>query len=375
MPPRYIVGCMTGTSLDGLDAALLAVENKGLDMTVKVVQCLSKPLGALEAGLRGLADQQAMTPKQISTLSLQFALLHADTITELVGKQKLDLIAVHGQTVFHEPPASWQLFNAAPVAKAFNAPVVFDFRAADLAAGGQGAPITPLADHVLFRNLERRWAILNLGGYCNATVAPEAAGAPRLKGKPLPNSLIKGYIGFDICACNHLLDRVARELLKKPYDEGGKAARAGRIIDDAMWSLAALLGGQHKLHRSLGTGDELGQWMNRYKAKVSPQDLAHTVCEAVSQAITHALAQRCKTLDRILLAGGGVKNQVLVDAIKAHCQIDTETTDQHGIPAKHREAICMAVLGALCQDRVPITIPSVTGVADPAPIGGVWALP
>src|SRR5262249_20352983 len=108
MPPRHVVGCMTGTSIDGLDAALLAIENTGLDRTDKIVKCIRKPLTGLDGALRSLADQQPMTARQIATLARHFGQVHAEAVAEVAGSQKLDLIAVHGQTVFHDPPVSWQ---------------------------------------------------------------------------------------------------------------------------------------------------------------------------------------------------------------------------------------------------------------------------
>lgn len=133
---------MTGTSLDSLDVALVEIHGTGLELRADVVRCLTRPLGSLTGPLRALAAQQPATAGRISTLARELATLHVYALHELVGEEPVDLIAVHGQTVFHHPPASWQLINPAPIAQALRTPVVFDLRAADLAAGGQGAPIT-----------------------------------------------------------------------------------------------------------------------------------------------------------------------------------------------------------------------------------------
>ena len=127
-----------------------------------------------------------------------------DEVLHAALEARADLVVAHGQTVFHAPPASWQLLNAAPIARAVRAPVVFDLRQADLAAGGQGAPITPLADWIMLRAhgpAAAGRAIVNLGGFCNVTILPSGAGP-------------EGVRGMDVCPCNHLLDGVARRRVR-----------------------------------------------------------------------------------------------------------------------------------------------------------------
>src|SRR5690349_11659226 len=138
---RRVVGCMTGTSIDALDASLVEIDGHGLAMRAKPVRNLTRDLGDLAPRLRALAEQQPMTAGQIAAIARDFALLHASAILELLAGEKADLICVHGQTVFHQPPLSWQLMQPAPIAQAVGCPVVYDLRQADLAAGGQGAPI------------------------------------------------------------------------------------------------------------------------------------------------------------------------------------------------------------------------------------------
>src|SRR5262245_9739095 len=145
MPTRLAIGCMTGTSIDALDAALVRIEGRGLDMHADLVRGISRPLADLAPPLRALANQEPATAAHIARLAHRLAMLHVEVIRVLLVGDRPELIAIHGQTVFHAPPISWQLFNPAPIANAFDTPVVFDLRAADLAGGGQGAPITPLS--------------------------------------------------------------------------------------------------------------------------------------------------------------------------------------------------------------------------------------
>jgi anhydro-N-acetylmuramic acid kinase len=360
---RHVVGCMTGTSIDALDAALVRVHGHGLGMRAEFVRGVSRTLGELGPRLRAMADQRAMTAGEIAALSRDFALLHAEVVREVLGATTPELVAVHGQTVFHAPPVSWQMFNGGLLAHALGVPVVFDLRAADLAAGGQGAPITPLADWVLLRSDEPT-AVVNLGGFCNATVLPSGRTGES------PAASIAAIAGYDICACNHLLDTIARELLGRPYDENGRAALKGIEHAPSLDDLRELLSRQSREGRSLGTGDELAQWIDRWRNTVNPNDLAATACGGIGRTIAVRLHAGSPT--RVLVAGGGAHNAALVGAIRRATGGDVDTTASRGVPIEFREAMEMGVLGALCRDRVPITLTRVTGVPRP-PLAGVWA--
>ncbi|MHC4209559.1 MAG: anhydro-N-acetylmuramic acid kinase [Planctomycetota bacterium] len=362
-PTRFVIGVMTGTSLDGIDVATAAIRGAGLDMRARLIRHGSADLGPLAGDLRRAADQEPLTAEALAGLALALGERYADAIAGAAeGLDHISLIAVHGQTVVHRPPVSWQLINPAPVALRFNCPVVFDLRQADLAAGGQGAPITPAADWVLFGDAATRRAVVNLGGFCNVTVLGDDAGEP-----------LGGVRGFDVCVCNQLLDEAARRALDAPYDEGGRAAQHGEAQDYAVKELLEILTGQRTACRSLGTGDEARSWMAAYAERLLPEDLAATVVEAVASSITGALADH--DVDEIVVAGGGARNRALLDALRRRAGCALVVSDELGVPLQAREALAMAVLGALCADRVPITLPRVTGCAEPAPLAGTWCLP
>ena len=358
---RLVVGCMTGTSLDALDAALVRIHGHGLALRVELLSGIALPLGPVGAVLRRLAEQEPLTAGEIAMAQRNFALLHLDAVRALAEDAKEDpvLIAVHGQTVFHKPPVSWQVFQPWPLALGCGAAVVCDLRAADLAAGGQGAPITPLADWLMLRHPRETRVIANLGGFCNLTVLP-AGNEPA------------GVSGRDICACNQVLDALARRLLGCAYDRDGGAALSGTADSGAVRDLVAKLEVQARAGRSLGTGDEIGAWIAERFSDLPPADLLRSACAAVATVITRAAAEA--TPKRLILAGGGVRNRALAAEVRARAGIAVEPSDRHGVPPALREAMAMAVLGALCQDRVPITLASATGVEE-APIAGVWAVP
>ncbi|HBS28150.1 MAG TPA: hypothetical protein DEB06_01575 [Phycisphaerales bacterium] len=356
---RTAVGCMTGTSIDALDAALVELRGSGLGLRVSVRATASWALGPLGDDLRRAASGQPAPAGFFASLSRRFGEFHAERLgawlDALSGAP--DLVCVHGQTVFHAPPDSWQLIDASPIVRRVGAPTVFDLRRADLSCGGQGAPITPIADWVLFRDDRSARAVVNLGGFCNITRLGAGGGPETVRGS-------------DVCACNQVLDAIARSGLGAPFDEGGRAASSGSPHEGASSELGAVLGAQRAGRRSLGTGDEAGRWVERWGGSLRAADLAASACAAIGREIGGAIG----ACDEALLGGGGVRNRALVGAIASAAPgVRVRTTDELGVPAPFRESVAMAVLGALCADGVAITLPAVTGVAEPAPIAGVWA--
>lgn len=365
--PRFIAGCMTGTSMDGLDVALVRIEGHSLEMKAIFEKGHSVPLGALTEPLSRLARTEPLAAGEITRMSNELSLLHLKALKELLQHKRIDLVAVHGQTVYHAPPLSWQLINPTPIAYGLEVPVVFDLRSADLTRGGQGAPITPLADFILFRGGGERRCIANLGGFCNITQIPASSGVA-----PEMNQLLgwtSRVYGKDVCACNHLLDRIARELFQVAFDHDGNFAMQGKVLTEPLESLFNHLKIQALEKRSLGTGDESFGWIEEYRGRSAPQDLMRTACAAIAKVICLP-----GPVDRRILAGGGVKNAALVLEITERSKCPVETSDKYGIPPNYREAAAMAILGALCQDRTPITLTQVTGVL-PAPVAGCWVFP
>ena len=367
MNQRLVVGCMTGTSIDGLDMALVSVDGYGLETRYTIKRYMSKPLADLTNRLRFLAQGASITAREIVMISNDLANLHLGAIKELVQGEGIELIAVHGQTVYHAPPLSFQIINPMIIAAGLNVPVVSDLRSADLAHGGQGAPITPVADFLLFRSSAEARCVVNLGGFCSLTLIPKCT--KRMSDRF--STELKQVKGEDVCVCNQILDTLARELLNCPMDKDGTRALNGRVMTEPFLELEQLLKSQSELNRSLGTGDELiKSWLNKFINKYKHDDLIRSACAAIASTVTF----RSKDADRIILAGGGVKNRSLVNEIINHSDVPVELSDKYGIDTAYREAVAMAVLGTLCKDREHITLPQITG-AKGSSISGVWALP
>ncbi|MDZ4831064.1 MAG: anhydro-N-acetylmuramic acid kinase [Phycisphaerae bacterium] len=363
---RLVIGVMTGTSMDGLDAALVSIRGSGRSLEASLVrQHAARFPEPLAAQLRRAANQTPMSAGAFAQLAYDFGAFHADALRPLVASERgrpIDLVVAHGQTVYHAPPLSWQLLNAAPIVAALGCPVVCDLRQADLLAGGQGAPITPLADWIIFR-AERDRAVVNLGGFCNATLLRGSAGP-------------EGVRGTDVCACNQVLDAVARHVLNAEFDVDGAAAARGTLDNLATHELRALLDAQRTSRRSLGTGDEAGAWIDAHCTRLRADDLAASAVAAIAETIAAALWDAgLSESAEVLLAGGGANNAALVAAIAQSTKRLTRTLDAVGIPIEARESMEMAVLGALAADGVPISLPAVTHRGTTVVREGAWSFP
>lgn len=347
MHTRRVIGAMTGTSIDGIDLALVQIDGAGLDMHATLLRGRSAELGALAPRLRAAAEQVPLPAREFAALALEFGALHAREATALAAGDSIDLVVAHGQTVFHAPPVSWQLLNPFPIAAALRCRVVCDLRQADLIAGGQGAPITPLADWILFRAIEPR-VILNLGGFANVTALP---------GHSAP---LVGIRGADLCVCNQLLDRAARHLINAPFDRDGATAARGRADASLCRALAQRLAQQRAHGRSLGTGDELFEWLESATRSLSAEDTLATAVAALAVAIASGVRAIEPSPSEVIVAGGGARHRSLLAAIAVSLGCPVVASDDRGVPADWREAMEMAVLGSLAEDGVPISLPSVT---------------
>ena len=362
---RFVAGTMTGTSIDGdLDAALIEVIGSGLAMRARFVVGHSHALGDLATDLRRIAAQELLAASDIAQIARAFGEAHADALAELsaIAGIEPDLTVLHGQTVFHAPPLTWQLLDPWPVATRLHCRVRYDLRGANVSSGGQGAPITPLADFVLFGGTEDT-IVMNLGGFINATLVPA-----RTRG-------VDAIRGFDVCACNHLLDSVARSRLGAAFDHNGEAALRGVVDESLSRQISEAIApaeakgerGAQTSRRSLGTGDEAARLVDLTKA-LSPSDACRTVVDAIADAALRVIAFDASVRPtRILLAGGSARNRALRAAIALRTDVSVQTTaESHAIPVHMREAAEIAILGALADDGVCFTLPQVTGAASRA---------
>ena len=339
-------GAMTGTSLDGIDAAVVEINENTQPPSARLLAHAAAPLGECAETLRALASGAPCTASEIVTARRLLSDQTAHVIQSALGARQVAFVAVHGQTVLHAPPDSWQLIDATRIATTLQCPVASNLRGGDLAAGGQGAPITPLADRALFAAPHPR-AIINLGGFCNITWIPAAETLDHVK-------------GCDVCPCNLLLNQAARMTLGTDHDVNGSVAAEGAPDAELVASLRKVLNRPTTTGRSLGSGDEASEWLLAPPANAaSTASLLASMAEAIGSVIGEALTRY--PANEAILAGGGCYHAPLVSAIERASSMPVRRSTELGIPVEAREAACVAILASMDRQGQATTTPDVTG--------------
>jgi anhydro-N-acetylmuramic acid kinase len=374
---RLVVGLMSGTSADSIDVAVCRMTGQGTEVGVELLhyrehahdpEVKRRVVGIAGLAVRGVAELHVMVGEAFAAACLS-------TIEEAgLSPQDIDLIGSHGQTVYHHSGvagalrATLQVGDGDVIAVRTGRSVISDFRAHDVAAGGEGAPLSPIADRVLFGrgqsgNPPRRRAILNLGGIANLTVLDDDPAR---------------VFGFDTGPANAPLDRLARRLSSGALacDRDGQIARAGHI-DEPM--LAELLEHDAFLTRRppKSTGFEMygdafvDRAMGRHGG--ADADLMATLTEFVARTVAIGIRQ-CDALgppiEEIVAAGGGVRNPVLMERIAALiAPVPVRRSDELGVPSDAREAMAFAVLADMTLRGSAAMLPPVTGADAPKLLG------
>ena len=354
---------MSGTSLDGADAALVDFSPS----SPRTLAFATLPFPQhLRAELLVLSEPGADLLELSARASLELADLYAAAVDAVLAKagiphSMVSAVGCHGQTVRHRPDLGFtiQLNDPARLAERTGIDVVADFRRRDMAAGGQGAPLVPAFHEAMFRHPLRSRAVVNIGGISNVTRL-----GPGEK-----------TLGFDCGPGNVLLDAWAQRHLLQPYDDQGRWASSGRI-DRAL--LATLL--EEPFLRSpppKSTGRELFRvaWLEeRMPAGLRPQDVQATLTEFTAQAIVDAIDLFCPATEEIYLCGGGARNAALTARIEARAGARrVSPTDALGVPAEHVESMAFAWLAMKCVRREPVDLTAATGARAPRILGAVYA--
>ncbi|HUL97187.1 MAG TPA: anhydro-N-acetylmuramic acid kinase [Usitatibacter sp.] len=356
-------GLMSGTSLDGADAAL--VDFSGA--TPRTLAFASVPFpDALREELLSLSSPGQDSLELAGRVSLELADLYARAIEAVIagaGVQRREIVAIgcHGQTVRHRPDLGFtiQLNDPARLAERVRIDVVADFRRRDMAAGGQGAPLVPAFHEAVFRHAAKSRAVVNIGGISNVTWLPPG----------------RRTVGFDCGPGNVLLDGWAKRHLGSRYDEDGRWA-AGGHTDAAL--LARLLEEPFLAAAPpKSTGRELFrlEWLEeRLPSDYAPADIQATLTDFTAHAIVDSIERFCGSADEIYLAGGGARNPALVGRIEALARgRPVEPTDALGVPTAHVESMAFAWLAMKCVRREPIDLTAATGAREPRILGAIYA--
>lgn len=339
MKENYVIGLMSGTSLDGLDIAYCKF-SKIKDWTFEI---LKERTISYSADLKDrLRNAPKLSEAQIETLSHDFGVFMAEKVHDFVNDHKIqciDLVASHGHTVFHQPENSitLQIGNVKPLFEVVQKPIVYDFRTQDVLLGGQGAPLVPLVDELLFSEYD---ACLNLGGFSNISFD---IGGER--------------IAFDICPVNIVLNHLANKLGLE-FDDKGQIASIGYIDNGLLEEFNTITYYKESFPKSLGW-----EWVEEFilplliDSSLSTETLMRTFVEHIAIQISSIINQN--KLKRVLLSGGGVYNAFLLERI-AYFAPDTCTIANAQL-IESKEAMAFAFLGLLRFKNEINVLASVTG--------------
>jgi anhydro-N-acetylmuramic acid kinase len=372
---RLIAGAMSGTSADGVDVALVRVAGRGLDMTARLVRHhhrayppeLRREIFSFRGG--DATANLARLAQLGREISLAYAIAVSDALaTEKLSGADLAAVAAHGQTLYHAPPNTIQWFDPSLVAAHVGCPVVSDFRRADLAAGGQGAPLVPFADYILFRHPKRSRVLLNLGGIANMTYVPAGADIEQL-------------IAFDTGPANCVLDHLARRAgLPGGFDRDGERSLRGEASFATAFVAIRMWKGVFYPPPKSTDGPEMIAAFEEGVATTGigdapMEDQLATACVMSALGIDFGLHHIGGRPDEIIASGGGVDNPRLVREVETVAQLPLRRTDDLGVPSQAKEAIAFALLGAATLDGVPSNVPSCTGASRVVVLGSITPKP
>jgi anhydro-N-acetylmuramic acid kinase len=360
--PLRVIGLMSGTSMDGVDAAFMETDGEGHvrpgpALTVAFAPEMRTRLAAFIAA----APERGASPLE-AALERDLTDLHAAAVTDLLQAMNmpaatLDLVGFHGQTIWHRPKqnATWQMGDGARLAEALAVPVAFDFRTDDVAAGGQGAPLLPVYHAALTPMQVRPIAILNVGGVANLTWIGKGSA---------------DLMGFDTGPGNGLIDDWVKTRLGQTMDKDGAVAAKGRVHDDLVASLLAHPFFAARPPKSL---DRLA-FSAAALAHLSTEDGAATLTAFTAAAAARGLAHCGVMPQRLFVTGGGRRNPTLMKMLAHYSGIAVETVDGNGWDGDALEAQGFAYLAVRALRGLPLTFPGTTGVSAPL-TGGRIAMP
>lgn len=381
------VGLMSGTSVDGIDVAVVEITGAPPELAVQVRHFETVPFSdEVRRRIFRLFDPEQATVPELSTMNFLLGHVFADaTLLALrhagISPQEVTLIASHGQTIYHSPvpepidgyeiTSTLQIGEASVIAEKTGITTVSDFRVRDLAAGGQGAPLVPFVDKLLFTAADRGRIAVNIGGIANLTVLPAGG--------------VSEPLGFDTGPGNMIIDGLVQKITDgaEHFDRDGQLAKAGRVNEAllAKWmELPYFAAAPPK-----STGRELfgaqcveAWWREGQAAAIAPEDLVRTATEFTARTFADAVKRFVLPryeVSELFVGGGGAYNPVLMDSIRQLLPgLTIEQQEVTGIPSDAKEAVCFAVLGYECYHHRPNNLPSATGAQRPVVMGKVvWS--
>jgi anhydro-N-acetylmuramic acid kinase len=368
-----VAGVMSGTSADGINVALVRLprfELLGQAEYAYPKNVRAAVLAAMNAGNISVAE--------LARLNFLLGELYAQAVlaTEKKFKVRSQLIGCHGQTLYHQGQAAkflgqriaatWQTGEAAIIAARTGRPVVSDFRPADMAAGGQGAPLVPYLDYFFYRDRRVGRVLQNIGGIANLTAIPAAASSDQL-------------IAFDTGPGNMVMDALSERLFDKTFDSGGRLAARGRVMEAVVKEFLSGPFFRRRPPRTAGReefGREFAENFLTRCGKADKHDVIATATALTARSIAGAIRRFLPVgeFQEMIVAGGGASNPALMAMLRRELkqlEMKLRTSDEFGLPAAAKEAAAFALLAYETWRHRPSNVPAATGARRPAILGKI----
>jgi anhydro-N-acetylmuramic acid kinase len=365
------IGLMSGTSLDGVDAALVEFKNDHVQLIAFEYQAFSD---TIKHQLRQISDAQSMIfLKDYGVMDTQIALLFAKAVEALLLKADISADAIkaigsHGQTIYHHPSVnnthafSLQIGDPNIIAERTGVTTVADFRRRDIAVGGQGAPLVPAFHQAVFSHPTKHRCIVNIGGIANVTILP-------------PSETANAVMGFDTGPGNILMDQWIQKHQNHNYDARGEWAKSGKVD----FELLALLKKDpyFQLSPAKSTGKEYFSLAWLYQSThitnyFPPENIQASLCYLTANTITDAIKKYAPQTEQVLICGGGIHNDYLLQLIEQNLPCPVGSTELYGIHPDHVEAIAFAWLARQTLNNLTGNLKEVTGAKRNVILGGIY---
>lgn len=360
----YFIGLLSGTSVDGIDAALVKIDENTIQLLDTVDLSFSSQL---TNQLQAIIQSQSVNLKQLSETDIQLAIEFSQAIIQLLNKAQLkkkDIVAIgsHGQTIFHQPngvyPNTLQIGSAHKIAANTDIMVVSNFRNLDMAYGGQGAPLAPIIHEKLFKKDNENTAVVNLGGIANISFI----------GKDFPQA-----IGFDTGPAICLLDEWIAKHKNIPFDNQGTWAKQGQLNPTLLKQLLADDYFDKPAPKSTGREYFNLNWLQDKIADktLSAVDIQNTLTHLTALSVANAVKKPSAGINNIVLMGGGAKNIYLTGLIEYYSKIKPTNASTYGFDGDWIEAILFAYLAYKRVNNQAINLSSFTGSSSLILVGDI----
>jgi len=379
---KKVIGLLSGTSVDAIDAVLLIITDSGLKTKIKVLDFISEPYEeSLREFILKCSSKNKSNTEDICKLNFILGHHFANAVKKILKNNKLnskdiDLIGSHGQTIYHIPKSedlyfcktksTLQVGDPSVIANLTGITTVGDFRNADIAADGDGAPLIPYLDYILFNKSDLSRVLLNIGGIANITYLPKGCSRDEV-------------VAFDTGPGNMLIDNLMRKFFQKEFDYNGKIALSGKFNSE-IYSFLCKEDQYYQMEPPKSTGREyygddfIFMILDTF-SNVSREDIVRTVTEFTSYSISYNVKKFTTVFDtnaELIVSGGGAKNLCMMNSLRSYLKdIKIKELDENGLTSENKEAVLFAVLANETVCGNPGNMKSATGATKEVILGKI----